>query len=282
LYWVLDLFSHFRVQYFQICLVLIGIALWRRKNKQAVALAVLACLNYAFVLPFYFGKPPASTVRTARVMLMNINASNGNTEQVLTAIRTAAPDLLLLEEVTPTWADKLNILKSDYPYCVDAHQEGCFGIMLLSKVPLSHTTEVQIGDAGVPSILATAHLQQGEVTIIGTHPLPPVSAQFSKHRNSQLAALPQVVRDQKNPVLLIGDLNLSPWSPYFTRLLKDAGLKNSMKGFGFQPSWPANNRFLCIPIDQILHSPEITVQSRAIGADIGSDHLPLIVDFSIR
>jgi endonuclease/exonuclease/phosphatase (EEP) superfamily protein YafD len=173
-------------------------------------------------------------------------------------------------------------LKSDYPYCVDAHQEGCFGIMLLSKVPLSHTTEVQIGDAGVPSILATAHLQQGEVTIIGTHPLPPVSAQFSKHRNSQLAALPQVVRDQKNPVLLIGDLNLSPWSPYFTRLLKDAGLKNSMKGFGFQPSWPSNIGFLRIPIDHVLYTPEIVIRNRVVGADVGSDHLPVIVDFALN
>ena len=48
-HWFLDLFSHFRVQYMQICLVLIGIALWKRRNKRAVALMLLACLNYAFV-----------------------------------------------------------------------------------------------------------------------------------------------------------------------------------------------------------------------------------------
>jgi endonuclease/exonuclease/phosphatase (EEP) superfamily protein YafD len=91
-----------------------------------------------------------------------------------------------------------------------------------------------------------------------------------------------LIRAQKNPVLLIGDLNVSPWSSYFARLLKDSGLKNSMKGFGFQPSWPAGNRFLRIPIDQILYSPQITIHHRTVGADIGSDHLPVIVDFSLN
>lgn len=282
LHWMLDMFSHFRVQLFQIGLVLTGIALWRRKNKQAAVLVAVACLNYVVVLPFYFGKPSLVNGPTTRAMLMNINASNGNTEQVLTVIRIAAPDILLLEEVTPKWAHELSALSNSYPYHVDAHQEGCFGIMLLSKVPLSRTDVVLIGDAGVPSILATAHLPQGEISVIGTHPPPPVSANFSKHRNNQLAALPQFVREQKNPVLLIGDLNMSPWSPYFTRLLKDSGLKNSMQGFGFQPSWPADNRFLRIPIDQILNSPQITIHRRAVGAGTGSDHLPVIVDFSLK
>jgi endonuclease/exonuclease/phosphatase (EEP) superfamily protein YafD len=281
-YWVFDLFSHFRVQIFQLCLVLVGIALWKRRNKQAALLALLACLNYAFILPFYFGKPSPANGPTVRAMLMNINASNGNTEQVLAAIQNASPSLLLLEEVTPKWAHELSVLRADYPYRVDAHQVGCFGIMLLSKVPLSHTNVVSIGDSGVPSILATAHLPQGDIAVIGTHPLPPVGAAYSKHRNNQLAALTPVVREQKKPVLLIGDLNVSPWSPYFTRLLKDSGLKNSMKGFGFQPSWPANNHFLRIPIDQILYSREITIHRRVVGADVGSDHLPVIVDFSLN
>lgn len=278
--WIFDLFSHFRVQIFQLCLVLIGIALWRRKNKQAAVLALLACLNYAAVLPFYFGKPAPASGPTVRAMLMNLNAANGNTAQVLAAIQEMKPDILLLEEVTTKWSSELSGL--DYPYRVADIRNDCFGIMLLSKVPLSYTNVVQIGEANVPSILATAHVAQGEISIIGTHPLPPISAVYSKHRNNQLAALSQFVRDQKKPVLLIGDLNISPWSPHFTRLLKNSGLKNSMKGFGFQPSWPANNRFLRIPIDHMLYTSGIVIRNRVVGTDVGSDHLPVIVDFSLN
>ena len=281
LHWTLDLFSHFRVQYMQLGLILIGIALWRRQNKRAGALILLACINYAFVLPLYFEKPAPATEKPARAMLMNLYAGNGNTEQVLEAIRNADPDILLLEEVTPRWATELAVLKTDYPHRIAEPQEGCFGIMLLSKYPLEHGKMVEIGTAGVPSIIADVYLPQGTVSIIGTHPLPPVGAEYSKHRNNQLAELPCIVKKQPYPVLLIGDLNTSPWSPHFTQLVHDSELKNSMKGFGFQPTWPSNNRLLRIPLDHLLHSPEITIHNRVVAGDVGSDHFPLIVDFSV-
>lgn len=278
-YWMLDLFSHFRVQYFQIGLVLIGITLWKRRNKQALVLAAVICFNYALILPFYFGKPDAANVRTSRVMLMNINASNGNTEQVLNVIQTATPDLLLLEEVTTKWSDHLTVLDTKYPYRIAEVRDDCFGIMLLSKYPLSQSSVTNIGTSGHPSIVTTVHLPQGEISVIGTHPWLPIGTNRSRLRNLQLAALPQVVREQKHPVLLIGDLNTSPWSSYFAQLLRDSGLKNSMKGFGFQPSWPSSINFLRIPIDHVLYTPEIVIRSRAVGADVGSDHLPVIADF---
>jgi endonuclease/exonuclease/phosphatase (EEP) superfamily protein YafD len=279
-FWLFDLFSHFRVQLFQLALVLIAIAIWKRNNKQLVAFVLLACLNYAFVLPLYFGKPPAPSEKPARAMLMNILASNGNTQRVLSEIKRVNPDVLLLEEVTPKWAEELASL--DYPYRVADVSDDCFGIMLLSRYPLSNTNVVFIGTAGVPTVTATVHLPQGDIAVIGTHPLPPAGAAYSKQRNSQLAALPELIEKQTKPVLLIGDLNASPWSAHFTKLLKDSGLKNSMQGFGFQPSWPVNNSLLRIPIDHVLHDPKIVIHNRAIGQSVGSDHLPVIVDFSVR
>jgi endonuclease/exonuclease/phosphatase (EEP) superfamily protein YafD len=280
-FWFFDLFSHFRVQYMQICLVLIGVALWRRHNRRAIALVLLACLNYAFVLPFYFGKPDPAAEKPIRAMLMNLNAGNGNTEQVLEAIRAANPDLLLLEEVTPKWAAELAVLNTTYPHRIAEPRDNCFGIMLLGKVPLEHGKVVEIGTSGVPSIIAKAYFPQGMISIIGTHPLPPAGAEYSKHRNSQLKELSKHTSAQEHPVLLVGDLNTSPWSPHFRDLIKETGLKNSMQGFGFQPTWPSNNGFLRIPLDHVLHSQEITIHNRVVGGNVGSDHFPVIVDFSI-
>jgi endonuclease/exonuclease/phosphatase (EEP) superfamily protein YafD len=281
-HWFMDMFSHFRVQYMQLCLVPFFIALWKHLNKQAIALVVLVCVNYTFILPLYIGRPAPATEKPFRAMLMNINAGNGNTEQVLGLIRQTQPDILLLEEATPKWAHELEVLHASYPYRVADPQEGCFGIMLLSKYPLEHGEVVQIGEAGVPSIVAHAYFPEGVVAIIGTHPLPPIGAEGSLQRDLQLAALPKIIHQQKHPVLLIGDLNTSPWSSHFTELLNKSGLKNSMKGFGHQPSWPVNHFFLRIPLDHVLHSPEITIHNRAVLRDVGSDHFPVIVDFSIR
>ncbi|HKL21856.1 MAG TPA: endonuclease/exonuclease/phosphatase family protein, partial [Tichowtungia sp.] len=245
-FWLFDLFAHFRVQYFQFALILVGIAIWKHNNRLLAVAAAIACLNYAFVLPLYFGKPPPATEEPARAMLMNVLASNGNTQPVLEAIEKADPDLLLLLEVTPEWAKELATL--EYPYRVADVRDDCFGIMLLSRYPLSNTNVIYPGTAGIPTVTANVHLPQGEISVIGTHPLPPLGPGYSRHRNLQLMELPYLVMEQKKPVFLIGDLNCSPWSYWFRRILSESGLKNSMQGFGFQPSWPADNRLLRIPI----------------------------------
>ncbi len=201
--WVCDLFSHFRVQYFQLCLVLIGVSIWKKNNRQLVCWILLVCVNYAFVLPLYLEKPPVATEQPVRAMLMNLNAANGNAEQVLTAIQKADPDLLLLEEVTPKWAEELSVL--NYPYRVSDVRNDCFGIVLLSKHPLSRTHVVFIGSADVPTLVADVHLPQGEISVVGTHPVPPISAEYSNHRNNQFTALSELVLKQKNQVLLIGE-----------------------------------------------------------------------------
>ncbi|QBG48384.1 hypothetical protein EGM51_13640 [Verrucomicrobia bacterium S94] len=280
LHWFLDLFSHFRVQYMQLCLPIIGICLWKRMNKKGAAMILLAAINYALVLPLYFGKSDVPTKEPIRAMLMNINALNGNTDEVLSAIHDAAPDILLLEEVTPKWDNELRTLNEAYPHHIEQPRDDCFGIKLFSKFPLSRSEIKSISDRDVPTVLTTIHTPQGDISFIGTHPLPPIGKAYSESRNLQLQALPNIVKSQSHPVLLIGDLNTSPWSPHFQRLEKESRLKNSMKGFGFQPSWPARTPFMKIPIDHVLHSDEIVIHNRMLGPDVGSDHLPVIVDFS--
>jgi endonuclease/exonuclease/phosphatase (EEP) superfamily protein YafD len=55
-----------------------------------------------------------------------------------------------------------------------------------------------------------------------------------------------------------------------------------MKGFGHQPSWPTGQFFLRIPLDHVLHAPEIMIHNRMVLQDVGSDHFPVIIDFSLK
>lgn len=100
-------------------------------------------------------------------------------------------------------------------------------------------------------------------------------------RNEQLEELVKTV-DTTTPTILIGDLNTSCWGSSFKRLLKNSKLKNSSKGFGFQPTWPAGTPILFTAIDHMLHSDNIVIVDRRIGKNVGSDHLPLIVDFVVE
>ncbi|MEE8238524.1 MAG: endonuclease/exonuclease/phosphatase family protein, partial [Nitrososphaerales archaeon] len=89
------------------------------------------------------------------------------------------------------------------------------------------------------------------------------------------------VSDQEDPILLLGDLNITPWSPIFKDFLRSTGLRDSREGFGLQPSWPTWFPPAWIPIDHVLVSSNVTVYDRKIERDIGSDHYPVIVDFSV-
>jgi hypothetical protein len=99
------------------------------------------------------------------------------------------------------------------------------------------------------------------------------------------------------------------WSSYYKKFLNATGLINARQGFGILPGWPTPsyyaiftrkfgvehlrkqyeaefNAFLSlpfvrIPIDHCFVSSDILITNVRIGKDIGSDHLPLIVDFSI-
>lgn len=282
LHWTLDLFSHFRVQYAQLALIGAGVCLWVRFNKAVLAFIAVFLLNYAFIFPLYLGKPDSPTQKPHRAMLMNINANNGNTQQVLDAVETFDPDLLLLEEVTPKWMEELRPLNERFPYRIAEPQTDCFGIMLLSKYPLTESVVVEIGDGGVPSIITDVNFPDGTITLVGTHPLPPISSAYSAHRNRQLEELAAVAKNQHKPVLVMGDLNTTPWSPYFRKLLRDSGLRDSTKGFGVQPTWGSPIRLLKIPIDHLLYSDRIRVWNRVVGPKIGSDHLPVVLDFEIQ
>ena len=100
-------------------------------------------------------------------------------------------------------------------------------------------------------------------------------------RNDQLNEITKFTSKITTPIFLLGDLNLTPWSPYFGRFLKETKLHNSARGRGLQPTWPTYFYPLRIPIDHCLYSPEISVIKRQVCSDIGSDHLPLYVEFGL-
>ena len=62
---------------------------------------------------------------------------------------------------------------------------------------------------------------------------------------------------------------------------KGTGLRDSSRGMGLQPTWPADIPLLWIPIDHCLYSDGIEIRGRRTGPDVGSDHFPLIVDFEL-
>ena len=282
LLWFFDLFSHFRVQYL-FGLSILGIILFiAGRRKSAIVFIVFAGINFAVILPLYLGGQPEAPqgLKVTRAMLLNVNTHSGNPKKIEYVIQQLNPDIVVLEEISSQWVRDLEWLMASHPYVCIQPREDNFGIGLFSKLPLIKNEVVYIGRSDVPSIIATINIQGSELDILATHPLPPNGAEYSKCRNEQLESISDYI-DPSSSLLLLGDLNVTPWSHHFKTLLKRSGLIDSNRGCGVQPSWPAGNPLLWIPIDHCLHSPDILVIQRRIGPDVGSDHYPVIIDFVI-
>jgi endonuclease/exonuclease/phosphatase (EEP) superfamily protein YafD len=114
------------------------------------------------------------------------------------------------------------------------------------------------------------------ITVVATHPFPPVRSAVAVERNRQLAAIADFTASETGEVVVVGDLNVSPWSPYFQDLLRDGKLRDSRRGFDLQPTWPTFCPPLMTPIDHVLTSGGLAVSGRRTGPNIGSDHRPIV------
>jgi endonuclease/exonuclease/phosphatase (EEP) superfamily protein YafD len=205
-----------------------------------------------------------------RVMLLNVNTTTGNPALVKKEIQAADPDILVLEEINRRWIGELAWLKASHPHSITQPREDNFGIGVFSKQPLLDAKVVHLG-LSIPSILAFLEIPGNRLRIVATHPTPPTSRDYARWRNKQLDLLPDALGTAA-PVVLVGDLNVTPWNHYFRTLLKRTGLRDSAAGRGFQPTWPNTSSFFRIPIDHVLHSPDLAVVERRVGNDVDSDH----------
>ncbi len=275
--WVCELFSHFRAQYAALLALCAFAAILLRRRDAGLVFLSAGILNAVLLTPLLLGRPaPGPDGRpTLTGMHFNINNRLGLSSEIAERIAESDPDLLLLCELSDARLNDLAPVLSRFPYRRTAPRNDNYGIGLFSRFPLQDAAVFSTPGSGLPNIRATVVVGDRHLQVIGTHPPPPKSRALAAHRNRQLESLARHVR-QDHPAILVGDLNMTPWSPYFSKLLAKTSLRNSMRGFGLQGTWPAASTWWRIPIDHVLVSPHIHMLERSVGRAAGSDHLPLL------
>ena len=162
---------------------------------------------------------------------------------------------------------------TDYPYQIQEPRFG--GVALLSKWPLTNSQVQYFGDLHRPRISADIQIEGQKIHFVFVHTIIPVV--HDAIRDKELATVGDEVGALKIPVIVFGDLNITPWCFNFNKLLQDGKLHDSERGFGFQPTWCAWIPPM-FPIDHILVSDGISVTKHQVLTYMGSDHLPVLVD----
>jgi endonuclease/exonuclease/phosphatase (EEP) superfamily protein YafD len=211
----------------------------------------------------------------------NVGANNRQHDQIIRFVQQVDPDFVLLLEANDTWSDAVQAIAAEYPYGVQEMKSGNFSTVLLSRHPIGPTTRKRFGKISMYALVTECDVNGRRLLLIASHLLPPYKRAYFRMRNEHLHDLIDEVVAYDGPVVLAGDLNLTPWSPYFQAALRRGGLKDSRRGFGLQPTWPSFLPGMRIPIDHVLVTPDLTVHSWSRGPYTGSDHLPIAVEFSL-
>ena len=284
--WSFELLTHFRFQFVAASVVLLLLACIRRQAAAAVAVLFVAVLNGWPLAPYIV--PGAAEARAAqpeaRLLMANVQFRNDDYQAALGAIAREDPDVVGLVEVTDAWIGGLTDLHAAYPYSILRPSDDAHGLALYSRLPIRELEGSPYVEEGMQTaLLVQAELPDGPALLVLAHPMSPVSPAAAALRNRQLEALAAMLRAEPGKrKILIGDLNTTPWSPYYARLEEQSGLVNAALGRGYWPTWPTwgATGLMRIPIDHCLVSGGIEVQRFRTGDAIGSDHLPLVVDIA--
>lgn len=284
----LELLTHFKLQYLIASIIFSGIYLWAKQYRASVIMALCAVINGLYIMPWYFSAEVNSIeqkkvdVKDMKLFHLNLLSSNKQYSKLLELINKEDPDIIIVQEVSYAWDIQLEKLTASYPYYESIPRHDNFGIAIFSKIKLTDIQQVDWGNAGLPGFRVCFEMDNVTVQLATLHPLPPVNQIYYEQRNKSLTSVMSEIKGLTIPSLLIGDLNMSMWSPDYSILQQDNKLLNARKGFGVISTWPAVLGPLGIPIDHVLVSKQFIVDDFYAGPNVGSDHLPVIAILRLR
>lgn len=246
-------------------------------------------------------EPPAGA--TFSVATFNVQGSNPELSQATDWLLRTAPDLIVLQETAEGYDERLAPL-----YDVYAHEDHIEGsARVFSRYAILERDILIIEDEPGRVALRLVLNQDGrELAVYAAHftlPLKP-RAQFDpdadigpeallrydeRRRNAQIRRFLAIARAETKPFIAAGDFNMSDASLIYAEAA--AHMRDAWRaaGVGAGRTWPVAEAIglprviqPLLRIDYIWHSPALRPVAAAVGDPIGSDHLPVTVEFEWR
>ena len=283
----LDSFAHFRAHLAAIMAIGGIFLLFTSLRREAAMGALLGISAFSTTVNWNSSSQTSADLSdtvTYQLMQINLLQNHADPKEVLQAVARNAPDIITYQEGSEQWQPWLKILEGSYPY---RHQCGTlpnrWGVGILSRRPFAEFgSPVCTGDG----VLATALINLGgtNVLVSSVHqswpwPFPQVQ-QFEMLR----PALEPMANAHGIPVIIAGDFNATPWS---YNLRKYEMLTDTKRVIGSGSTWLTNRLpemlrpWIGLPIDQVLINNTVKARNMRTGEPAGSDHLPLLLEFSV-
>ena len=278
--WV-DIFAQFTAPMFIASAVATVLLALLRFRMAAWAGLTTSIVLFVVVAPQWTPRqPPAEPdAPVVRLYSANVYYLNDDVAAMHRSIETADPDIVILIELGRGPMEQLDTLLAGYPYRAGSMRmnetRGPSRSVIASRWPLR---QIENRPDGLHSVTAVAQTPLGEVNVIGVHLTRPWPFQYQWGQISQTMALGDIRRTLDGPVIIAGDFNSVSNARIGRQMQDDLGMTPAT---GFPGTWPSDLPApLGITIDQVWRSPELTFVNRKVGQPNGSDHRPVVTEFT--
>jgi endonuclease/exonuclease/phosphatase (EEP) superfamily protein YafD len=281
-----DIISYFRYQYL---VFFLGLTLFFLLRKNYISTLIFMMFSIFFILSYSqnIDAVDKKTINHGEYSLttFNVQVYNGHLNSVIQFIKKENSDIVVLEEVSPTFYKKIRTEKWNYHYQVAIPSFLDDYLVILSRYPLRELKPDLPLKSGKKGTLlnVVCDLPQGVVRIIGVHLTNPVINNFASRTEEYKHLLHYIGKESKN-VIVAGDFNTTPWSIHMHQLENESGMHLYKQKLLYQPTstWVRRIPLIAIPIDHVLLGEYFSFLGRIVHKDkLGSEHHPVTVKFSL-
>lgn len=225
------------------------------------------------------GEKPDEAIRVATT---NIYLGNPDPAESLREILAADPDIILLQEVSPSiWATIEAMPELDsYTNRTVNPRDNPDGTAILSRLPVEAIDSETHGT--VPITWADIHVGDESVRIINLHISAPLSTYLIERGDRQMREIRDLLDASDETFIIAGDFNATAQHERFDRLMSDdLGDAHQQGGRGFGATW-GSGRLGPVPaflrIDHVLTDKPLESIHSWTASLCGSDHSVLYAD----
>ncbi|MEM9139125.1 MAG: endonuclease/exonuclease/phosphatase family protein [Pseudomonadota bacterium] len=273
---VFDIIAHFRLHMVLLaaglCAAAAVLFAWRALWWSLAALA----MGVAGLSPLWEGVAPTTDGTPVTIVTANLNHQNAAPEDMRAALLASNADVLVTQETTKKAQSGVDPLTSHYPFRLAVATRGSIlRTVIWSKFPMRDgrlLLDDMVGPTGASAVIEVA--PGLEIGVLGVHLTRP----GQELQERQIAALDRLTAGLPRPMVLLGDLNATPWSAAMRRV---ESLTGARRVPGYRITWTGQYPTpfgpvpapLGQPIDHILVTEGVGIETIATFEIPGSDHL---------
>lgn len=275
-----ELFSMLLPYWLVLNLIILGAMLFFYQYKIFTKLSFLnISLSLLFIITLYlavnfykfsflsFPDVQASTGSEVRVAFFNKLYSNTNYYEIDNKLKEVTPDFIGFSELKKEDISNIPYLQNyKYSQIKDARDNST--IAFFSNQPSELDTNLNLAYV----LPLKMQLQSETYHVFVIHPMPPINSEWLSMRNQELTELSTYINSLNSEnVILIGDFNLTPWSPIYQQFANNqTKVKNAAIGQGINFTW--GNSLIKTQVDHIFIPKGWSVDSFKSEQVPGSDH----------